>query len=229
MNVSAIIVAAGKGERMGKKKQFLSLAGRPMLYWTLEKFQKIKPIKEIVLVLPKEDILRKSKLIKTKFTKVKKIIPGGKIRQESVFNGLTETNPNILLVAIQDGVRPLVSEKLIKNTIKVAERYGSAVPALPVRETVKTVSSNKFVETTLPRKKIWATQTPQIFRREIILKAHRKAKEDRFIGTDDAQLVERIGCPVKLIPGEYTNIKITLPEDLLFAQALISADFLKHR
>jgi len=220
-NVSAVIVAAGKGERIGKKKQFIPLAGKPILYWTLEKFQKVKKIKEIILVLPKEDIWFKEKMIKGKFTKVKKIIPGGKIRQKSVFNGLKKVNPNFSLVMIHDGVRPLVSERIIENTIKVAEKYGSAVAGLPVKETIKMVSTENLVETTLSREKIWTIQTPQVFRREIILKAHRKAKEDEFIGTDDAQLVERIGYSVKLVPGEYTNIKITTPEDLLFAQTIL--------
>lgn len=222
MNICALVVAAGKGERLGAKKQFLLLSGKPILHWTLEKFQKVKKIEEIILVLPKEDIAREEKIIKKKFTKVKKIVPGGKIRQESVFNGLTKVSPNFSLVVIHDGVRPLVSEELIKRTLKVAKKCGSAVAALPIEETVKMVSPGNIVQVTLPREKIWAVQTPQVFRREIIIPAHQKAKKDKFFGTDDAQLVERIGFRVKLVPGEYANIKITTKEDVLFAQTILS-------
>ncbi len=256
MNVSVVIVAAGKGERLSQnldpfrrnrqglrngfseqvgalagqtKKQFFPLSGKPILYWTLETFQKVQKIKEIILVLPEENIAGEEKTIKKKFPKLKKIVPGGKIRQESVFNGLKMVSPNFSLVAIHDGVRPLASEKLIRRTLQVAEKYGTAVAALPVKETVKMVSPGNIVQKTLPREKIWAIQTPQVFRREIIIRAHQKAKKDKFIGTDDAQLVERIGYKVRLVPGEETNIKITTPEDLLFARTLISAGFLKHR
>lgn len=223
MNVSAVIVAAGKGERINrfKKKQFLSLCAKPLLYWTLEMFQKIRKIKEIVLVLPKEDIPEYKKSIEKEFSKVKKIIAGGETRQESVFNGLKNTEEIFPLVAIHDGVRPLVSTNLIERTLRIAKKHGTAVTALPVKETLKMVSPGNLVKTTLPREKIWAIQTPQVFRREIILQAHQKARKDKFTGTDDAQLVERLGLPVKLVPGEYTNIKITTPEDLLFAQTIL--------
>lgn len=221
MNVGALIVAAGKGERLGAKKQFFPLLGKPLLYWTLEKFQKNNKIKEIILVLPRENIAKQEKIIKQNFSKVKNILPGGKIRQESVFNGLKKINPTISLVAIHDGVRPLVSGKLIHRTLQGAKKYGSAVAALPVKETVKMVSSGNLVHSTLPREKIWAVQTPQVFRREVILQAHQKAKKDKFIGTDDAQLVERIGYKVKLVPGEDTNIKITTRDDLLFAETIL--------
>jgi len=222
MNVSAVIVAAGKGERLGRKKQFLRLADKPLLYWTLEKFQEVKLVKEIVLVLPREDIAKQEKMIRGKFTKIKKIVPGGKLRQESVFNGLKKVDLKFSFVAIHDGVRPLVGEELIYQTLRVAQKYGAGVAALPVKETIKMVSLKNNVQSTLPREKIWATQTPQVFRREIIIHAHQKAKEDKFIGTDDAQLVERMGFKVKLVPGEYTNIKITTPEDLLFAETILS-------
>jgi len=172
MNVSVVIVAAGKGERLGMnqngsyrgaKKQFLPLSGKPILHWTLETFQRVQKIKEIILILPKEDIVREEKTIKKKFMKVKEIIPGGKIRQESVFNGLKKVSPNFSLVAIHDGVRPLVSKELIERTLQVAKKYGSAVAALPVKETVKMVSPGNIVQATLPREKIWAVQTPQVF------------------------------------------------------------------
>ncbi len=231
MNVSAVIVAAGKGERINrfKKKQFLSLCAKPLLYWTLENFEKIKEIKEVVLVLPKEDIPKYVKSVRKKFSKVKKIVPGGETRQESVFNGLKSTEENFPLVAIHDGVRPLVSTNLIERTLRIAKKYGTAVAALPVKETLKMVSPGNLVKTTLPREEIWAIQTPQVFRREIILQAHQKARKDKFTGTDDAQLVERLGLPVKLVSGEYTNIKITTPEDLLFAKTILKTQITRMK
>lgn len=221
MQVTAVIVAGGRGERFGRKKQFLRLYGKPLLYWSLDTFQKIKEIREIVLVLPQEDLPEKEKIIKEKFNKVKKIVPGGRTRQESVFNGLRVTDDKIPFVAIHDGVRPLASEKLVKRTLETARKYGSAVAALPVRETLKLVGKNNLVERTLPREKIWAIQTPQVFPRNLLLKAYEKAQKDKFTGTDDAQLVERIRSPVKLVLGEETNIKVTTPEDLLFAETIL--------
>jgi len=224
MQVAAVIVAAGYGKRFNKfrKKQFLPLGGKPLLYWTLEVFQKVKQIDGIILVLPRGDISRQKKIIQKKFGKVKEIVPGGRLRQESVFNGLKKVGERFSLVAIHDGVRPLVSTGLIERTLRIAKKYGSAVTALLAKETVKLAKNKNIIERTLPREKIWLIQTPQVFPREVLLKAYQKAQKDRFTATDDAQLVERLGYLVKLVPGEETNIKITTSEDLLFAETILS-------
>lgn len=225
MFVSAIIVAAGKGSRMAaaKNKVYLNLRGMPVLYYTIKVFQNIPEIREIVVVASKGEIeyCRENIVERYSFNKVKKIVEGGDERQESVYNGLMAIDEKAKIVAIHDGARPLIDGKIIINAIKDAFIYKAVGVAVPVKDTIKIADENNIVVNTPDRKSLWAIQTPQIFERELIITAHEKAIQDRFTGTDDTVLVERLGYKVRLVEGDYKNIKITTPEDLIIAEALL--------
>lgn len=221
--VMAIVVAGGQGRRFGQKKQFLKLKNKPALVWSLEKLGKINLVDKIVLVLPAEDLQRGTILIKKyRLKKIAKIVSGGRERQDSVWAGLTaleKTNGSDLIL-VHDGVRPLVKEENIYALIKTAQRWGGAVLGVPVKDTLKEVSKEVVVRT-LSRDKIWAIQTPQAFRYDWLKKAYLQARKSGFAGTDDAQLVEKYGKKVRLVAGDETNIKITTPADLKYAEILI--------
>lgn len=225
MFVSAIIVAAGKGSRMAaaKNKVYLNLNGRPILYYTIKAFHDIQEIKEIVIVASKGEIeyCRENIIKRYGFRKATKVVEGGNERQESVYNGLMEIDKKAEIVAIHDGARPLVDEKIIVNAIKEAFIYKAVGVAVPVKDTIKIADENNMVLDTPDRKYLWAIQTPQVFERDLIIAAHKKAINDKFTGTDDTVLVERMGYKVRLIEGDYKNIKITTPEDLIIAEALL--------
>jgi len=222
--VSVVVVAAGKGTRMkmDKKKQYLRINGEKVLSRALSAFDKSDLIDEIILVVDSDEIFYcKSEIIKEKnLDKVHSIVAGGLDRQESVYNGLREANPGCDIVLIHDGARPFVDEDTIENCINGAIEFGSVCAAVPVKDTIKTADSDGFIESTPDRNKLWAVQTPQAFNLSLILKAHERAVTDGFRGTDDAVLVERVGEKVKLVMGSYNNIKITTPEDLVFAEAI---------
>ncbi len=217
--VGTIIVAAGRGERMGGvDKMFAPLAGKPVLAWAVEAFQKSALIDQIVVVLAKQDLERGRELAgEQSWSKVTDICPGGEERQQSVAVGLSRLE-DCHWVVIHDGARPLVTEDLIKNGLEVAKESGAAVAAVPVTDTIKLADDNSFVMGTPPRKSLWAVQTPQVFRFDIINEAHRKAQG---MATDDASLVERLGYRVKLYMGSCDNIKITTPSDLALAEILV--------
>ncbi|MFH1386529.1 MAG: 2-C-methyl-D-erythritol 4-phosphate cytidylyltransferase [bacterium] len=211
-----IIVAGGQGKRMGKPKQFLRIAGKPMLDWTVAAFQKCKEIDGIVLVVSEEQLALAKKI---KAGKIIAIIPGGKERQDSVRNGLAELPASTEIVAIHDGARPGVSVETIERSIDEAKKLGAIVVGVPVKDTVKKVMSNgERVMGTLNRNELWAAQTPQTFQVEIIKKAYDKLTENV---TDDAMAVEKLGIPVKMVMGEYTNIKVTTPEDLSIMASIL--------
>ncbi len=186
MQVCAVIAAGGQGKRMNSNvsKQFLTIKGHPILYYTLNKFEKMKILNEIILVVPPADV---------KYTK-----------------------------DIHDGVRPFIPVKIIENSIEAAAECDAVGVAVPVKDTIKVVDDKSIVKTTPDRKALWAIQTPQTFKYDVIMKAYEKAMEDGFYGTDDTVLVERMGLPVKIIEGSYENIKITTPEDIIFAEAFVS-------
>lgn len=220
---TAIVVAAGQGRRFGGKKQFERLKNKPVLVRSIEKLEKIKPIKEIILVLPRSEIKSGFALIKKhRLKKVKKIVPGGKERSDSVRAGLEaiKEKKDSDLILIHDAVRPLVSEKSIYSLIRAARRWGGAILGIPVKDTLKEVANN-FVVHTLHREKIRAIQTPQAFRYDWLEQAYRWAKKYNFRATDDAQLVEKIGKKVRLVEGKETNIKITTPLDLKYAEMIL--------
>ncbi|WP_127508989.1 2-C-methyl-D-erythritol 4-phosphate cytidylyltransferase [Paenibacillus humicus] len=218
----AVIVAAGRGTRMGtpESKQFLLLRGKPVLVHTLELFQRMDAIREIVLVTGAADAERCRRWCgEYGLTKVAAIMEGGSERQHSVRIGLDSLSADWALV--HDGVRPLVSEAAVSACLARAEETGAAVLAVPVKDTIKKVDAAGIIESTPDRSSLWAIQTPQAFRRARLREAHERALADGFLGTDDSMVVERLGDPVAVAEGEYTNIKITTPEDLPYAEFLL--------
>jgi 2-C-methyl-D-erythritol 4-phosphate cytidylyltransferase len=225
MKADAIIVSAGKGQRFmeGKKKQFYLLADKPILVHTLDQFETCPLIRSILLVVGQEDMDYSLKEIveQYKYRKIAQIIPGGKRRQDSVKNGIDALAKDVEIVVIHDGVRPFVTKAMIEDSIHSAERFGAVVLAMPVKDTIKMANPNGTVLKTLDRDALWQIQTPQAFQASLIREAYYKATEDGFMGTDDASLVERLGIKVHILPGSYTNIKITTPEDLILANLFL--------
>ena len=225
MKADAIIVSAGKGHRFmqGKKKQFYLLDDKPILTHTLDKFESCPLIRSILLVVGQEDMdyCIKEIIEKYQYRKISQIVPGGKRRQESVKNGINALAKDVEIIVIHDGVRPFVTKQMIEESIRSAIRFKAVVMAMPVKETIKMVQRNGTVLKTLDRESLWQIQTPQTFQVNVIKEAYYRAIEDGFIGTDDASLVERLGVKVHILPGSYTNIKITTPEDLILANLFL--------
>jgi 2-C-methyl-D-erythritol 4-phosphate cytidylyltransferase len=225
MKADAIIVSAGKGQRFmeGKKKQFFLLGDKPILAHTLGQFETCPLIRSTLLVVSEEDMDYTLKEIveKHKFRKIVQIVPGGKRRQDSVKNGMDALAKTVDIVMIHDGVRPFVTRAMIEDSIHSAERFGAVVVAMPVKDTIKMSNPDGTVLKTLDRESLRQTQTPQTFHAKVIREAYTKAAEDGFVGTDDASLVERLGVKVHILPGSYTNIKITTPEDLILAHLFL--------
>jgi 2-C-methyl-D-erythritol 4-phosphate cytidylyltransferase len=228
MQVNAVIAAGGQGKRMNSSisKQFLTIQGHPILYYTLNKFEKMDIIKSVVLVTSTDDMdyTREEIIKRYRFKKIE-MVEGGKERQDSVYNGLRELSPQTDIVVIHDGVRPFVSIKLIENSIAAAAKFKAVGVAVPVKDTIKVVGNGNVIKTTPNRKSLWAIQTPQSFCYDIIMEAYEKALREGFYGTDDTVLVERMGLPVKVIEGAYENIKITTPEDIIFAETFVALGY----
>lgn len=225
MNVSAIIVSAGKAERMkGLDKQFLNLGGKPAIAHVLDTFLACIEIAPIVLVVPRERIDDYEKWLSDYygFYKDIKVVAGGTERQYSVFNGLSVLPVDTDIVVIHDGARPFVTQDIIYNGLEIGLKYGAAIPGIPVKDTIKQVDERGDVSITLDRKTLWAIQTPQIFKYELIMQAHMLAAKEGYVGTDDAALVEHMGGDVKVFMGDYSNIKITTPEDVAVAEILLN-------
>ncbi|MEQ8175893.1 MAG: 2-C-methyl-D-erythritol 4-phosphate cytidylyltransferase, partial [Syntrophomonadaceae bacterium] len=213
------------GSRMGGKikKQFLLLNSKPVLYYSLNIFEAMNLIDEVVLVAhPQElDYCQKEIVEKYRFRKVKAVVAGGATRQQSVWNGLQAVNENTHIVAIHDGARPLVTEALFLALLKEAREWGAAIPGVPVRDTVKMVDGDDFVVRTLDRSVIMGIQTPQAFNYGELVKAYQLARDEQFEASDDASLFERYIGRVKVVPGDYSNLKITTREDLVIAEGLM--------
>lgn len=225
MKVVAIVPSAGESKRMGEKKEFLLLGDRPILAHTLKPLEDHPQISEIILVVDEKSIEKCKREIVEKygFKKVKEVVVGGEERQDSVYNGLKRVDKDCDIVLIQDGARPFLTEDLITKSIEGAEKHKAAVVAVPCIDTIKFArKENNMALETLDREYLWIAQTPQTFRYEMILKAYEKAREDNFKGTDDASLVERMNQPVKIVRGSYDNIKITTPQDLILAEAILA-------
>lgn len=225
MRVNAVIVAAGEGKRMGANvpKPFLSLGGRPLILHTLSRFA-TSQVRKLVLVAAASDISRYPKLVQSdpQLGGLEFVFQaGGPRRQDSVRHGLSRLDPDCEVVVIHDGARPFVAPEIIDRCVEAAFREGAVVVGVPVSSTVKVVSSGRRVKETPPRDCLWEIQTPQAFQTEIIREAFRKASRKDTDVTDDATLVERLGRSVAVLEGMRTNIKITVPEDLLFAEALL--------
>ena len=199
----------------GGRKQFVKIGGKPIFAYTLEIFENSAAVDHIVMVVPRDsvDFAREEVVEELGFKKVHDIVYGGETRQQSVFNGLKALKNNTGWALIHDAVRPLVSEVLIKRVLDAAHKGGAAITGVPARDTVKQVESGQIVGT-LDRRLLWLAQTPQCFRYDIILDAHKKAGAEGFKATDDASLVEKYGTKVAVAVGSYSNLKITSPEDI---------------
>ena len=201
----------------GVDKVFTLLGGKPILARVIDAFQACHSVHQVVIVVSKQNVERCRQLVAEQgWSKVTEVCPGGRRRQDSVAAGLSQLN-NCNWVVIHDGARPLLTVDLIEQGLAEAKETGAAVAAVPVTDTIKVAGDNRIVHQTPPRQNLWAIQTPQVFRFDIIAEAYRQAKGDV---TDDASLVEQLGYKVKLYMGSYDNIKVTTPDDLILAEVL---------
>ena len=224
---TAVIVAAGKGRRMGTEisKQFLPLCGKEILAHSVEKFEKAEKIRDIVLVTGKDSLQDVRDMAQEYgWKKIISVVAGGKERQDSVWNGLQAVSADTEIVLIHDGVRPFVTEDILNHSIETAVEMGGCVAGVPAKDTIKVCNGENIAVATPDRSTLWQIQTPQTFRKELILQAYQKTKAEGFAGTDDASLAEYSGCPVKVIMGSYRNIKITTKEDLLIGEAFLKEE-----
>ena len=223
--ISAIILAGGKGKRMGSaiSKQFIDIKGKPIIYYTLKKFSENKKIDNIIVVLPEDEVKYfKENILKKYELRINKIVIGGKERQDSVYNALKSLkNSSTDIVLIHDGARPFISERIINEGIKFAEIYGAAAPGVMPKDTIKVKNEKNFSIDTPNRANLVPIQTPQVFKFDEILECHEKIRYNGEKVTDDTMVVEKYGYSVYLYDGEYTNIKVTTPEDLILAERLI--------
>ncbi|CAH0310045.1 2-C-methyl-D-erythritol 4-phosphate cytidylyltransferase [Peribacillus sp. NPDC101481] len=221
MFYEVVIPAAGQGKRMkaGKNKLFIELSGIPIIVYTLRVFEEDPDCRGIILSInPAEKDYFNQLIAAYGLKKVKKLVMGGKERQQSVYNGLQHAEEDIILV--HDGARPFINLGQISELTAAASLHGGAVIAVPVKDTIKKAANKEVVET-VERSSLWAVQTPQAFRVSILKSAYEQAEAEAFLGTDDASLLERINEQVVIIEGNYDNIKITTQEDLYFAEAIL--------
>jgi len=226
MKTYALIVAAGRSERCGgpTPKQFRFLSGRPLLAWTISRFEAANSIDKIVVVVAEDALIYTGKMVVDPygFKKVEKIVIGGETRRESVFNGLKSLPISTGLVAIQDGARPLTSPTDIDRVVDTAAHERAAMLAVPSTDTVKRVKDG-FIINTLDRRTLYLAQTPQVFQYDLILTAHKEYQAGEDV-TDDASLLEARGFKVKVVEPTRTNLKVTTSEDLLLAETLIARE-----
>ena len=216
----AVIVAAGNASRMGGiDKVMAPIQGEPMIRRTVRAFQNCDAVSEIVIVT-RQDLIQPITELCREYGKVKAVVVGGSSRQASVEQGLGMLSDQVKLAAIQDGARPLITYEVIDRTIRAANTYGAAAPAIPVKDTVKTVEGGLVVNTP-DRSKLRAVQTPQVFDIDLLKGALAKAKQDKAEVTDDCSAVERLGMKVKIVEGDEHNIKVTTPMDLKIAEMLL--------
>jgi 2-C-methyl-D-erythritol 4-phosphate cytidylyltransferase len=228
-STAVVIVAAGSSRRMqGRDKLWIPLAGRTILARTIDVFENSPLVDTIILVLNVERIDEAMSLCQhERWHKIAAFVPGGPRRQDSVRVGLdklAQVAPDTQWVMIHDGARPFVTTDILRAGLQAAQQYQAAIAAVPVKDTIKQVQEGQ-IQATLERSQLWAVQTPQVFSFPLIQRAHHSpaAQEE---ATDDAALLERLGIPVSIFPGSYTNIKITTQEDLLFAEALVQGQIL---
>jgi 2-C-methyl-D-erythritol 4-phosphate cytidylyltransferase len=221
--VSAIVLAGGRGKRMGtiQSKQYINLNGKPILYYTLKQFIKNEFIDKILLVIPEDEMEYCKKEVLAKYElEVDKIVFGGDERQDSVYNALNQLQGSST-VLIHDGARPFVSQRIISDAVKYAKTYKAAAPGVMPKDTIKIKGEDNFSISTLDRSRTVSIQTPQAFDFNLIFECHKKIKESGKSVTDDTMVAELFGNKVYIYDGEYTNIKITTPEDLILAQYLV--------
>lgn len=225
MITKAIIAAGGLGTRLKtiEPKPLVMLSGKPLLAYSIEVFEKSPLIDGVILVIHEYHVLDVEKLVmRYHFRKVERIVAGGPTRCASVYNGLQEAGDTTDIVVIHDGARPLIQPQTLQKAVEQCASHGAAVVGVRVKSTIKKVDpAGMFARETLNRDELWEIQTPQVFKREILLRAY--AQKGPAEPTDDASLVERLGVPVKVVEGDYENIKITTHEDLITAAALLNA------
>lgn len=225
MKTVAIIPAGGAGRRINAKtaKQYLLLDELPVLVHCLKVFEQTEAIDEIILAVPAGDIkfVREELIKKNDLQKVAKIIAGGAERQDSVQNALVALTDECDIILVHDGVRPFVTRDMINRVAEAAREFQAAALGVLAKDTIKETQADDYVVKTVPRQNLWLVQTPQAFQSAVLRKAYEAAYRSKFYGTDDAALVERSGVKVKMIAGSYENIKITTPEDLIIAEALL--------
>ncbi|MEG1458857.1 MAG: 2-C-methyl-D-erythritol 4-phosphate cytidylyltransferase [Acetivibrio sp.] len=228
MKTTAIILSGGKGKRMETNipKQYLELDGKPILYYTIKAFEKSE-VDDIIVVVGRDDIeyCKKNIIEKYDFKKVKAIIAGGKERYDSVYNGINKAE-DADYIFIHDGARPLIHSQEINNLKKRVQKDKACIAGMPAKDTIKIVGEENMVEKTLNRKDVWIVQTPQVFAYSLIKNAYDlMMSENKEDITDDAMVLERYGThPVTMVKTSYKNIKITTPEDIMVAEALLKAD-----
>lgn len=231
VKATVLIPAAGMGRRMGVSinKQYLDLAGRPILTHTLALFESHPQVEHIYPIIPRDEIphCRQQIIDRYGFSKVRRLVPGGAERQDSVRNGLLALAEDGLdqperIVLIHDGARPLFNPQLLPKLIERIATEGACIIGVPVKDTIKEVDDD-FIYNSPQRQRLWQAQTPQGFCYQLIASAFARADAERFLGTDDASLLERYEIPVAILPGDYRNIKVTTPEDLIIATALLDS------
>ena len=221
---TAIIVAAGKSERMGPNldKAFLSLGSRPVVAWSLLAFENCTDIDQIILIVRKDQLVAAKSVAQLYgISKLRAVIPGGSRRQDSVQNGLKEMDPDTRIVVVHDGARPCVKPELISNVIKSAKRNGCGVAATQIWDTIKYAERGMTVDHTVDRTKLWAVQTPQAFNASLLLRAYKEVEAKKVVVTDEAGAVELLGEPVRLVEWKNPNLKITTAEDLAVASVMM--------
>lgn len=221
--ITAVIPAAGLGKRFGDgaNKQFLMLRGKPLLIWAVKALEALPEMYEIIPVLKDADMESGIRMFEDYgIKKVRRIAPGGKERQDSVFHGLKIATDKKGVVIVHDAARPLIETSLVAGAIAQLKDCEGVVVGVPVKDTIKEVEGGE-VKHTLIRDKLWSVQTPQIFRYETIYGAYERAVKESFYSTDDSALVEKYGGRIKMVMGSYENIKITTPEDLKMAELFI--------
>lgn len=207
------------------KKPYLELLDKPILTHTIGVFDRSTVVDAIFVIVGETDVdaCRSAVIEPYNFQKVAGLVTGGETRQDSVFNGLKALPHDTDLVVVHDGVRPFVTDEMIFTCLEAAADWGAAVAAVPVKDTIKITDRDEFVVDTPDRSQLWAVQTPQVFRRDVLIEAHQHAHQKRIQLTDDAALVEQLGLKVKCVMGSYSNLKITTPEDLVVAKALMNS------
>lgn len=221
MNCGVVIAAAGQGKRLGLKhnKVLMELAGKPMLIYSVESFASFSWAKEIIVVVHELELELIEQLLLVYNLDNIKVVAGGNERQHSIWNGLEMIESEYVLV--HDAARPFASKQLISRVYGRLFDVNAVVPGVPVVDTIKLVDGYQRVSKTLNRNQLWSIQTPQAFRTSLLVEAYKRAKKDKFIGTDDSSLVERIGVDVEVVQGDYHNMKITTEDDLLYAELIL--------
>jgi 2-C-methyl-D-erythritol 4-phosphate cytidylyltransferase len=224
MKVAAVIPVAGFGKRFSSKipKQYQVVAGKPLLAATLDKILTVGVVNQIVVVFAPNYKQEIEKIINMYAGLAGELLytSGGATRQDSVYNGLQKVDKDTDVVMIHDGVRPLITKRMITESIEMAVRMGACITALPVHDTIKRVQEGVVIET-VPREDLWQVQTPQTFRYSLLMDIHEKAKTQKYYGTDDASLAEWLDIPVHVTLGEETNIKITTPADMEYLKFIL--------